>query len=41
MGIQIVFIWLPIFIFLLGIIPMCFYRKYEKNEAQVIREIAY
>ncbi|WP_019552210.1 MFS transporter [Propionispira raffinosivorans] len=40
MGIQIVFIWLPIFIFLLGIIPMCFYRKYEKNEAQVIREIA-
>ncbi|SEJ45948.1 sugar (Glycoside-Pentoside-Hexuronide) transporter [Propionispira arboris] len=40
MGIQIVFIWLPIFIFLLGIIPMCFYRKYEKNEAQIIREIA-
>lgn len=40
LGIQIVFIWLPMFIFLLGILPMLFYRKFEKNEGQIIRELA-
>jgi sugar (glycoside-pentoside-hexuronide) transporter len=39
-GIQIVFIWLPFIIFLLGILPMLFYRKFEKNEGQITQELA-
>ncbi|WP_040207274.1 MFS transporter [Neobacillus jeddahensis] len=34
-GIQFSFIWLPTIIFALGIIPMLFYGKYEKNEFQI------
>lgn len=36
-GIQFIFIWLPTIIFALGIFPMIFYRRFEKNEG-LIRE---
>jgi len=39
-GIQLIFIWVPIIIFLLGILPMLCYRKFEKNERQIIMELA-
>ncbi|MBP2632289.1 MAG: transporter [Firmicutes bacterium] len=39
LGIQLIFIWIPMVIFLLGIFPMLFYRKFEQNEGQVIMEI--
>jgi len=39
-GIQLVFIWLPALIFLLGIVPMLFYSKYEKKEQQILLELA-
>ncbi len=39
-GIQFVFTWLPAIIFLCGIIPMLFYRKYERNERNIINELA-
>lgn len=39
-GIQFVFTWLPAIIFLCGIIPLLFYRKYERNEKNVIRELS-
>lgn len=39
-GIQIIFIWVPIVIFLLGILPMLCYRKFEKNERLVIMDLA-
>lgn len=34
-GIQFIFIWLPAIIFVLGIIPMLFYRRYEKSEERI------
>ena len=40
LGIQIVFIWLPAVIFLLGIVPMLFYSKYEKKEEKILLELA-
>ena len=39
-GIQFVFTWLPAIIFLCGIIPMLFYRKYERNERKIIMDLA-
>lgn len=39
-GIQVVFTWLPALIFLCGIIPMLFYRKYERNEEKILQELA-
>ncbi|CUH96751.1 putative membrane protein [Propionispora sp. 2/2-37] len=39
LGIQAVFIWLPAAIFLLGVLPLLFYRKYEENEANIIQEL--
>lgn len=39
-GIKIIFIWMPLVIFLLAIIPMIFYRKYEKKENQILMELA-
>lgn len=38
-GIQFVFTWLPAIIFICGIIPMLLYRKYEKNESQILLEL--
>lgn len=35
MGIQISFIWVPIITFALSIIPLIFYKKYEKLENQI------
>jgi Na+/melibiose symporter-like transporter len=40
MGIQMVFIWLPAVIFAAGIIPMLFYRRYEKKEEMILAELA-
>lgn len=40
MGIQFVFIWLPALIFALGIIPMLFYRSYERREQEILAELA-
>lgn len=40
MGIQFVFIWLPALIFALGIIPMMFYRSYERREQEILAELA-
>jgi sugar (glycoside-pentoside-hexuronide) transporter len=40
LGIQVVFIWLPAVIFLLGIVPMLFYSKYEKKEEKILLELA-
>lgn len=34
-GIQISFIWIPIIAFALSIIPLIFYKKYEKLESQI------
>ena len=39
-GIQFVFTWLPAIIFLFGIIPMLFYRKYEQNENNILLDLA-
>ncbi|CDB96267.1 putative uncharacterized protein [Megamonas funiformis CAG:377] len=39
-GIQFVFTWLPAIIFLCGIIPMLFYRKYEQNENNILLDLA-
>lgn len=38
-GIQFSFIWVPTIIFALGIIPMLFYYKYEKNELQIRNDL--
>nr|WP_232345242.1 glycoside-pentoside-hexuronide (GPH):cation symporter [Paenactinomyces guangxiensis] len=38
-GIQFSFIWLPIIIFLIGIIPMLFYKKFERNEPKIRLEL--
>lgn len=38
-GIQFSFSWLPMIIFLLAIIPMVLYKKYEKNEAKIRTEL--
>lgn len=38
-GIQFSFIWVPTIIFTLGIIPMLFYYKYEKNELQIRNDL--
>lgn len=38
-GIQFVFIWLPAIVFALGIIPMLFYRHFEKNEGYIRRQL--
>ncbi|UOQ84901.1 MFS transporter [Gracilibacillus salinarum] len=35
LGIQFIFIWLPAIIFALGVIPMIFYRPYEKQEDKI------
>lgn len=34
-GIQISFIWVPIIVFALSIIPLIFYKKYEKLESEI------
>ncbi len=39
-GVQFVFIWLPTIFYLLGIIPLVIYRKYEQNESIVLQELA-
>ncbi len=39
-GIQISFIAIPIIIFVIGIIPMIFYRVYEKKEDQIRSDLA-
>lgn len=39
-GIQLVFTWLPAVIFLCGILPMIVYRKYERNERNILMELA-
>ncbi|AHM63930.1 MFS transporter [Paenibacillus polymyxa] len=38
-GIQFSFIWLPFIVFLIGIIPMFFYKKFEKNEASIQQDL--
>ncbi len=38
-GIQFSFIWLPAIIFALGIVPMLFYRHYEKQEQNILMEL--
>ena len=40
LGIQFSFIWLPAIVFILGVIPMLFYAKYEKNEGTIQIELA-
>lgn len=40
LGIQLSFIWLPAIVFILGIIPMLFYAKYEKNEQNIQIDLA-
>ena len=39
LGIQFSFIWLPAIIFALGIVPMLFYRQYEKQEKTILLEL--
>lgn len=39
-GIQLVFIWLPLIIFGLGILPMLLYRKYEQQEEKILAELS-
>lgn len=39
-GIQISFIWVPVIFYALGIIPMLFYRKYERMEGQINDDLA-
>ena len=39
-GIQFSFIWLPFIVFLIGIIPMLFYKKFERNEHVIQSELA-
>lgn len=39
-GIQLVFTWLLAVIFLCGILPMIVYRKYERNERNILMELA-
>ncbi|MFB5267859.1 glycoside-pentoside-hexuronide (GPH):cation symporter [Paenibacillus enshidis] len=38
-GIQFSFIWLPFIIFLVGIIPMFFYKRFEMNEASIQQDL--
>ncbi|WP_322922090.1 MFS transporter [Paenibacillus campi] len=38
-GIRFVFVWLPAIVFLLGIIPMLFYRRFEKNESNIRKQL--
>ena len=38
-GIQFSFIWVPAMLFVLATIPMIFYGKYEKGEAQISKEL--
>ncbi len=38
-GIRLVFIWLPAIVFLLGIIPMLFYRQFEKKEGYIRKQL--
>lgn len=40
LGIRLVFTFLPALIFVCGIIPMLFYRRYERQEQQVLDELA-
>lgn len=39
LGIQISFIWLPAVVFLIGIIPMVIYKKFEKNENVIQKDL--
>ncbi|MEK5057382.1 MFS transporter [Paenibacillus sp. FSL H7-0326] len=39
-GIQFSFIWLPFIVFLIGTIPMFFYKKFERNEHRIQGELA-
>ncbi|MFB5192160.1 MFS transporter [Alicyclobacillus fastidiosus] len=38
-GIQFSFIWLPMIVFLLGILPMTIYKKFERNEQMIRGEL--
>lgn len=38
-GIQISFVWLPVIVFLLGIIPMVIYKKFEKSEEAIQKDL--
>jgi len=40
LGINLSFVWLPALLFVLAVIPMLFYGKYEKNEATVRAALA-
>ena len=39
LGIEIGFIWLPVLFFVLAIVPVLFYRKYERMEPQIHAEL--
>ncbi|MEW4370032.1 MFS transporter [Paenibacillus kandeliae] len=38
-GIQFVFIWLPAIVFALGIVPMIFYRRFERKESFIRKQL--
>lgn len=38
-GVQFSFNWLTFIIFLVGIIPMFFYKKFEKNEVSIQQDL--
>lgn len=40
MGIRFVFTWMPAILFAIGIIPMLLYRRYERQEHEIIAELA-
>lgn len=38
-GIEFSFIWVPLIIFALGILPMVIYRYFERNESKVTADL--
>jgi Na+/melibiose symporter-like transporter len=40
LGIEVGFIWLPAGFYLLALIPVLFYRKFERMESQIHADLA-